>query len=55
VHRVCAVPFPRDGKRDLAAYVASARAAVAAVPPLALGQVRQACLDELDSVAADLR
>lgn len=55
VQRVCAVPFPRDGKRDLAGYVANARAAVLAVPPLALGPVRQACLKELDAAAAELR
>lgn len=54
VQRVCAVPFPRDGKRDLSAYVAGARAAVLAVPPLALAQVRQACLKELDAAASDL-
>jgi hypothetical protein len=47
VQRVCGVPFIADAKRDVPAYIASARAAVTAVPPLALGSVRQACLREL--------
>jgi hypothetical protein len=52
VQRVCAAPFPPADKRDIAAYVASARAAVTAVSPLTLGTVRQACLRELAEAEA---
>jgi hypothetical protein len=54
VQRVCGAPFAADGKRDVPAYIASARAAVMAVPPLGLESARQACLRELAAAEADL-
>ncbi len=53
VQRVCSAPFADAAKRDISAYVASARAAVTAVSPLTLGSVRQACLRELAAAEAD--
>jgi hypothetical protein len=52
VQRVCGVPEAATGKIDVQAYIADARAAVTAVPPLALATARQACLRELDAAEA---
>jgi hypothetical protein len=53
VQRVCGVPFAATGTRDVEAYIASARAAIQAVPPLGLQSARQACLRELAAAEAE--
>lgn len=52
VQRVCGLPFLPDTVPDLPGYVASARAAVSAVPPLALAKARTQCLQQLEAAAA---
>lgn len=51
VQRICGLPFLRDTVPDLPGYIASARAAVTAVPPLALAKARTQCLQQLDNAA----
>lgn len=52
VQRVCGLPFLPDTVPDLPGYIASARAAVSAVPPLALARARTQCLQQLEAAAA---
>lgn len=52
VQRVCGAPFAADDNRDVKAYLASAHAAVLAVPPLGVEPARQACLRELAAAQA---
>lgn len=54
VDRVCGVPFVEATVADIPAYVQRARAAVTAVPPLALGRARTACLKALDEATQDI-
>lgn len=52
VQRICGLPFLPDTVPDLPAYVAGAREAVSAVPPLTLGRPRAQCLQHLEAATA---